>query len=238
MPNTLTAISLYKITLITALLSWLLDRTGAMQRLPRVEIFGDGGFWLIHSLLFVAVWLLIGFLERLFGVGKWLRALRSSHGTAAFLDVLLLLAALVCWVVAFGAATLSPYQIALTVLLPAAAFQSLLSGREPSRALAADVGLPLTAAAGDVTGAPPGALAAAPPDPAATAVPGDAFNPTSVDLTALTEILPAAALHGPAADDAAGGVVVIDAADAQPPPPAPDKQPPPTVADTVRLDLP
>jgi hypothetical protein len=164
MPHHPTAISLYKVTLITAMFSWLLDSTGALARLPRIELFGDGGFWVLHTGLFAAVWLLIAYLERLFGVGSLLRAMRSNHGTAAFLDVLILVSAAVTWAAAFGAGTLSLYHIALLAVLVAAAFQSLAAGREPSRVLAPTAP---AAPAAVITELPvlPGALPAPPVDP-------------------------------------------------------------------------
>lgn len=214
MPHHPTAISLYKVTLITAVFSWLLDTTGALLRLPRIELFGDGGFWVLHTTLFTAVWLLIAYLERLFGVGSLLRAMRSNHGTAAFLDVLILVSAAVTWAAAFGAGTLSLYHIALLAVLVAAAFQSLAAGREPSRVLAA-----LAPAA------PAAVVTELPVLPEALPAPPEAAAPAAVDPDAPTELLtPAVDVTPlPAPDEAAAA--------------APEPPDPPAAA-TVRLDQP
>jgi len=124
-------ISLYKVGLLTAVASWFLYKSGGTNRLPRFEMMGtEGGFFVVHGLIFLSIWFIIYFFERNFGVPRLFRSIRSRQGTALWLDVVAILTTVVCLIFSFGFGTLSTYQIGGALVLSTAAAQSIMIGRE------------------------------------------------------------------------------------------------------------
>ncbi len=124
-------VSLYKVGLLTTVASWLFYKSGGTNRLPRFEMIGgNGGFFVVHGLIFLGIWFVIYFFERNLGIPPFFRSIRSRQGTALWLDVVTILTAGMCLLFSFGFGTLSGYQVGGALLLAAAAAQSLLIGRE------------------------------------------------------------------------------------------------------------
>ncbi len=128
-------ISIYKVGVLVAIVSWLMDVTGFSGRFLQTFPFAFG-FFVVHGLLFAFFWLVIYFLERNFGIPLIVRSMRSRQGVALWLDGLVLIIVPLCWMASFGQRTLSDYQIGVGLLLLLAALQSFWFGHEPRRALA------------------------------------------------------------------------------------------------------
>jgi hypothetical protein len=87
-------------------------------------------FFLMCSTLFAFLWIIVYWIERLFGIPSLFIEMRSHQGTSQWLDWVVILTCILCTIIAFGRGTLSGFLGFTITLAFCSAVQSLILGRE------------------------------------------------------------------------------------------------------------